>query len=231
MATIRITSQAAAALTVYAVVFRLSDGKVFDWSDNTWKVIGSAVTPAVAMTNLATFATTEGDFAADLNLSTINATMAGVDVSIKIFSQAGGSPAPATDTYLGHIDPFTVVIGQRLSGVSSFPKFTAVCVVDTTTSLGTAAHVKVVLLDEAGQLLDLNTLDPAATCAVEVIRDGGAAQFTLSTINFGAPSASGWFEATQANPNFTTDVGYTAKATIVSGGNTYTGPELFFVAP
>jgi hypothetical protein len=232
MATERITARAISTYTVYAVVFRLSDGKVFDWADSTWKLIGAPpTTPGVAMTGLVTFATGFKQFAADLNLSTINATMTPVDVVVRMFVQAGGSPAPATDTDLGEIQSFTIVGGQRLDGTSSLPSLMVVVTVDTTTTAGTNSHVKVQVLDQAGQLVNLDSLDPSATCAVDVQRDGVHSQFALSTSDFGAPNANGWFEADYANPAFTTDSGYTAIATIVTGGVTYKGACNFNVWP
>lgn len=231
MASSRVSIRAATGLTVYAVVFRLSDGKAFDWDDDAFDTLGSVTTPAVSLTGLVTFGTTQREYAGDIDLETINATSTPVDLAIKIFSQLGGSPAPATDTYLGEVAPFTCVFGQRLKNASSYPAYTVVVTVSTTSTAGTTAHVKVQVLDESNQLLDLNTLDSSATCEVEVIRDGPASQFSLSTSDFGAPKTSGCFEATYNNPNFTADKGYTAIATVVMGGRTYKGASNFNVWP
>jgi len=231
MATQRISTRGATGLTVYLVVLNLADGDVFDWDDDTWQAIGDAVTPAVAMTGLATYGTSQREYAGSIDLALINDGMTPVNVAVKVFSQAGGSPDPETDELLAEVYPFTVVLGERLAGVSTKPAFKVVAVVDTTTTDGTVAHVKVQLLDESGSLIDLDAADPSATCAVNVQRDGVANQFTLSTSDFGAPNGNGWFEADFNNPNFTTDKGYTGIATIVSGGVTYAGACNFNVWP
>lgn len=225
MTTIRINAYHDASATVYAVVFRLSDGKVFDWADSTWKLIGAPpTTPNVALTQLVAFGAGLAEYAANLNLSTINATITPVDISVKFFRQAGGSPAPATDEYLGEIESFSVVAGNRVGiGFGTLPVFAVIVVVDTTTTAGDSAHVKVQLCDQRGQLIDLDTLDPSATCAVDVIEDGGTPQFSLSTSDFGPPTSDGWFEDDYANPGFSGDTGYTAIATVVTGGMTFTG--------
>jgi len=225
MATRRVHIKATTGWTVYAVVVRLSDGKVFDWSDNTWKVLASATTPAVAMSSLLAIGGAT-QYAASINLATINSTTTPVDVKILALRQLGGSAAPATDTAIGEGTSFTLVAGGELTAAMVY---TVDCTVDVTTTAGTSASVKVQLRDAAGALVDLDGV--TATCAVDVQRDGVHTQFTLSTSDFGSPNANGWFEATKANPNFTTDVGYTAIATVIVGGVTYTGLCNFVVWP
>lgn len=232
MATRRICSLGTTGWTVYFVLTRLSDGKVFDWNTNVWATLGAAVTPAVAMSSLVSFGASVSEFAANLNMTTVNNTTTPVDVVVTAFHQAGGSPAPATDTPITQGDPFSIANGDIV--VTSGPLGTGFKVevtVDTTTSAGTNSHVKVQLRDSAGQLINLNTLDPSATCAVAVVRDGNYAQFSLTTGNFGAPNSQGWFEADKINPNYTTDIGYTAIATVVTGGLTYYGLCNFNVWP
>lgn len=107
-----------------------------------------------------------------------------------------------------------------------------VTTVSVTSTAGTTAHVKVQMTDSRGALIDIHALDAAATCAVTVIQDGGATQFSLATGDFGAPSSSvGWFEADYANPAFTADRGYTAEVTVVANGITYQGSTTFFTVP
>lgn len=228
MATIRASARALSGLTVYAVVFRLSDGKLFDWADSTWKTIGAPpTTPAIAMTGLVTYSTTSREYAADINLSTINATMTPVDISIKVFKQLGGSPAPATDTYLGSLEAMRVIYGEPT------PDQGQDCVVDVTANLttlsGTSMHFTVELKRPDGRTMPLATIDPTATCAIVVTQDattsGGArvAQFSLSTVDCGSVNASHRWEVEYPNPNLTSNRGFTAKATVVSGGVTYEG--------
>jgi len=224
MASRRVHIKATTGWTVYAVVIRLSDGKVFDWSDNSWKVLASATTPAVAMSSLLAIGGAT-QYAATINLATINSTLTPVDVMIAAYHQAGGSAAPAADTAIGEGDSFTIVGGAA----STATGYVVDATIDVTTTAGTNAHAKVQLRDAAGALVDLDGV--TATCAVEVQRDGVHTQFSLSTSDFGSPNTNGWFEADYANPNFTTDVGYTGIATVVVGGVTYTGLCNFNVWP
>ncbi len=231
MTTRRIHTPATTGWTVYACIFRLSDGKVFDWNTNVWATLGAAVTPAVAMASIVAIGG-ESEFAGDLNMTPINNTSTPVDVLVVAFHQATGSPAPATDTAIGEADSFTIALGDVL--VTNGPLgtgFKLEVTVDTTTTAGTNSHVKVQMRDVAGQLINLHTVDPKATCAVNVQRDGVHNQFSLATGDFGAPNANGWFEADFANPGYTTDVGYTAIATVVTGGITYYGLCNFNVWP
>lgn len=227
MTTRRITTIATTGWNVYAIVQRLSDGKVFDWADNAWKTFAAPpTTPGVSLTSLASYGGSQSLFGADLNLSTINATATPIDVQVSFQKRAGGSPAPSTDTLFAVADPFTI-----LNGAMAVPAagYSVDCTVDVTTTAGTTAHVKVQLRDAAGALVDLDGV--SATCAVDVQRDGVHTQFTLSTSDMGSPNENGWFETDKANPNFTTDVGYTAIATVVVGGVTYTGLCNFVVWP
>jgi hypothetical protein len=229
MTTRRITTIATTGTNVYAIVQRLSDGKVFDWADSSWKTFAAPpTTPGIALTSLASYGGSQSLFGADLNMSTVNNTVTPVDVQVIFQKRAGGSPAPATDTVLAVADPFTIVLGTEQSGLGG-SGYTVDCTVTVTTTAGTNAHVKAQLRDAAGALVDLDGV--SATCAVDVQRDGVHTQFSLSTTDFGSPNANGWFEADYANPNFTTDVGYTGLATIVVGGVTYTGLCNFVVWP
>lgn len=228
MTTRRITTLATTGWNVYAIVQRLSDGKCFDFADNSWKTLAGATTPGIALASLASYGGSQSLFGADLNMSTINATVTPVDVQVVFQKRAGGSPAPSTDTVIAVADPLTIVLGNEQSTTAN-GGYSVDCTVDVTTTAGTTAHVKVQLRDAAGALVDLDGV--TATCAVEVQRDGVHTQFSLSTSDFGSPNTNGWFEADYANPNFTTDVGYTGIATVVVGGVTYTGLCNFNVWP
>lgn len=225
MATRKVHIQATTGWTVYAVVVRLSDGHVFDWSDNTFKALASATTPEVAMTSLVTVGASDL-FEASIDLATINNTATGMDVKVLALHQAGGSPAPATDTAIGEGDSFQIVAGAVAGGVTA--GYRVLACVDVTSTLGDNAHCKVKLLDPTGKVV----IDAAATCALNVQRDGAVNQFSVSTSDFGVQNANGYWEYNFANPDFTTDVGYTAIATVISGGVTYQSDEFnFFVWP
>jgi len=228
MATRRIVTVATTGWNVYAIVQRLSDGKCFDFNSNTWATLAGATTPGIALTSLASYGGSQSLFGADLNMSTINSTVTPVDVEVIFQKRAGGSPAPSTDTVIAVADPLTIVLGNEQS-ITVNGGYSVECSIDVTTTAGTNAHVKVQLKDGAGGLVNLNGV--TATCAVNVQRNGVFSQFSLSTTDFGSPNANGWFEADYANPNFTTDVGYTGIATVVVGGVTYTGLCNFNVWP
>lgn len=217
MATKRSSITATAGWNMYLVVYRLSDGKIFDWSDNTWKLLSAPpVTPGLAMTSLVAIGTTLAKYAASVNLTLINNTATPVDVVIVAFHRLSGSQAPATDTAIGEGDSFTIVNGDIVvPGKAN--GFRVHCVVYTNATMGNKAHCKVKLLDASGQAV----IDAAATCALNVQRDGVHNQFAVSTSDFGSQNANGYWEFDYENPNFTADVGYTGIATVVSGGVTY----------
>lgn len=214
MATRRIHIQATTGWTVYGVVVRLSDGKVWDWNSNAWATLGSAVTPQVAMSSLVTLGA-NSLFAATIDLAVINNTTTPVDVKVMALHQAAGSPAPATDAGIGEGDSFQIISGAVF--VPGGVGFRVKAVVYVTSTNGNNAHCKVKLLDPSGKAV----VDAAATCALNVQRDGAFNQFSVSTGNFGAQNTNKYWEYDFANPGFTTDVGYSGIATVVSGGVTY----------
>jgi hypothetical protein len=232
MATRRITTISTTGWNVYAIVQRLSDGKCFDWNDNTWKTLAGATTPGVALTSLASYGGSQSLFGADLNLSTINATATPVDVQVSFQKRAGVSPAPATDTLFAVADPFSIVNGGlvALGGQGFKVDVTA----NLTTTSGVNMHFTVELIDADGATVPLHTIDSGATCAIEVTQDatstGGARvpQFSLSTTDCGSVNADHRFEIQYSNPNLTANRGFTAAATVVSGGVTYHGSCKFF---
>lgn len=216
--------------TVYLAVFRKSDGKVFDWADNTWKLDGSATTPNVAMSALRSAGTGQSLYVVSLNLATINATATPVDVTVLAFKRVGGSVSLANDEAISEPVGWQIAEGDLVTEEEGGPQVKTT--VSVTSTAGNNAHVKVQLVDSTGTLIDLDALDPAATCAVQVIRDGNHAQFSLSTSDFGAPNGAGWFEADYANPNFTADRGYTVLTTVIAGGVTYSSKlATFHVVP
>jgi hypothetical protein len=228
------TADTDTGVTVYAVAFRLSDGKVFDWSNNTYQLIGSAVTPAIAMTSQVNYGGSLSQYGGNIDLVALGGAlpMVPVDISIKIFKQLGGSPAPVTDTRVGSISPGRLIYGEFT------PKSGQDCVVDATANLtttsGVSMHLTVELKRPDGRTIPLHTIDPTATCAIVVTQDAtstaGArvSQFTLSTTDCGAVNASDRFEIEYPNPALTANRGFTGKATVVSGGITYQGDVKFF---
>lgn len=152
------------------------------------------------------------------------------------YARVGASPA-TSDTFVEFQKRFEwtgLAIATLATIVSLLTAYRIRITVSVTSTAGTTAHVKVQLVDAFGAVVNIHSLDAAATCAVTVIQDGGSTQFSLSTSNFGsAATGDGWFEANYSNPSFSTDVGYTAEATVVCPtiGSTYNGSATFFVVP
>jgi hypothetical protein len=223
------TADAPSGLTVYGVAFRGSDGKVFDWSDNTYKTIGTAVTPAIAMTSQASYGSTQSQYGGSVDLLALcgASPMVPVDISLKIFSRAGGSPAPATDFKLGSLPKMRLIYGEIT------PPSGQDCVVDCTANLttmsGVSMHLTAELTRPDGRTLPLATIDPTATCAIVVTQDATETgddrvpMFDLTTTDCGTVNAEHRFEVEYDNPNLASNRGFTADFTIVSGGVTYQG--------
>lgn len=232
MTTRRITTIATTGWNVYAVVQRLSDGKCFDWNDNSWKTLAGATTPGIALTSLASYGGSQSLFGADVNLATVNGTATPVDVQIGFWNRTGGSPAPATDTAFSFADPFTIVNGGIVAAGTK--GFTVDVTANLTTTSGVSMHFTAELIDATGATVPLHSIDSGATCAISVTQDatstGGArvSQFDLATGDCGSVNASHRFEVQYENPNLTANRGFTAVATIVSGGVTYVGSCKFF---
>ncbi|OGT59910.1 MAG: hypothetical protein A3E01_10730 [Gammaproteobacteria bacterium RIFCSPHIGHO2_12_FULL_63_22] len=104
-------------------------------------------------------------------------------------------------------------------------------VVCSKTTGGTALQLQA-WLEDNGLKVDLSTLDPAATCAVDVYQHGsGVAQFALSTGDFGSAVTRDVFEAEEADPNLTADRVYDMHVTITYLGIAYTAIKSFTAIP
>ena len=231
MATIPLTAREQAGLTLYAVFFRV-DGKVFDWDDNSWQLIGAAVQPAIAMSATVSFGDSKSDYAGPVDLAVIAPDMTPVDGEFRFFKQAGGSPDPTSDIDVGASDPLRLIYGEPTGQTLQD------CVVDVTFNLtttdGVSAHLTVELKRPDGRTLPLSDIDPTATCEISVTQDatttGGERipQFDLDTTYCGSVNAAHRWEIEYPNPGLTANRGFTAVATVVSGGVTYEGKDKFF---
>lgn len=185
-------------------------GQVFDFSDNTFKSLGSATTPYVAATERVNMGgSSKSGYTAAVNFANVNATAARMRLSASWY----------TNTALSAIvsDPLDVVVrlGQLDSGegVSGFAPQIGACF---TSSAGTEVRFSA-WLERDGQLVVLT----AGTCAIAIREHGSGVD--LFSVSDAAPNAAGIFEATQASPGFTSDRLYLATVTIVSGGETFVG--------
>ena len=231
MATITLTAREQASLTLYAVFFR-KDGKVFDWNDNSWQLIDAAVQPAIALTATVNFGDSKSDYAGDVDLEVIAPDMTPVDGLFRYFKQAGGSADPTSDLDAGATDPLRLIYGEPTGETLQD------CVVDVTFNLtttdGVSAHLTVELKRPDGSTLPLSDIDPTATCAIVVTRDASVTggeripEFDLDTTDCGSVNAAHRWEIEYGNPGLAANKGYTAVATVVSGGVTYEGADKFY---
>lgn len=88
-------------------------------------------------------------------------------------------------------------------------------------------------LAENGAPINLDTVDPAATCEATIyLFDSDIPQFSLATTDFGAPDGTlGRFRAEYVNPNLTADRIYLIELIIVSGGVSYLARKSFTPIP
>ena len=222
----RFSQSAVNGLTCYLTVTDLVANKVFDWSSNTWVNLSSAVTPGVACS----VATIGGRsiYHADVNLALISPNTVPRDVVVTMYQQAGYSPTPFTDASLTSNWPLRVCAGQKVSDDANIPPFVVDVTCNLTTTDGVSAHLTVELTRN-GVTVPIHTLDSGATCSIAVTQDATSSagarvsQFNLSTTDVGAANASHRFEAQYASPGFASNRGFTAVASVTTGGVTYTG--------
>lgn len=223
-----LTHQYTTSSNIYLVVTRLSDGQVLDFADSTFKASGWT-TPYRVFAAVRQIGSGESLYTSDLDLADVNATLAVVDIAIGVYLRIGGSPAFTTDTRLS--EPFTVRVANGVDLDDLVPGNTAHVEVTAnyTASDGTAFHATARLVNPDGTPVEIATMDPSATCAIDVTMDATAsagarsAVCSASTVDVGAANASDTFELQYPNPNLTAMRGYLCEATIVSAGTTYKG--------
>lgn len=232
MATKTVTHTIDTGLTLYYRVFRLTDGKVFDFNDNAWEVLASATTPYVAMASLATVGGGFSQYSAELDLADINDTATPLEVKVFVYLQDGGSPSVDNDAWIAE-SALTVVNGELMAVLGSEQIYTVDLTANYTTTLGTTMHFTAELKRRDGRSVDLATLDPTATCEIEVTMDADETEgerfavFTLDTTDCGAVNTDSQFEVEYADPGLTSNRGFKAKAIITSGGVAYEGDAKF----
>lgn len=208
-------------LTVYATLDRpLHPMTRFDFGAGppAFVAIGTGTTPYVAATEEGGhIGANKSRYVASLNLAQINPALSPMRTVLTWYSRLGGSPAPATDTWLGSSD-FYVMNGERVESSAALGAF----------SIGFDA-----VLNTAGTSLTMTArlrykgkvvVDGSATCVITCRPFGSdVLQFT----NPGSGSltqarADGSFEATQATPGFASNTEYVYTVTIVYAGVTFT---------
>lgn len=135
------------------------------------------------------------------------------------FSQAGADPVPASDTVVGSPEELVVQFGEVGRGTLSVAFDGAF-----TTTAGTTLRL-IAALQRNGVRIELETIDPAATCALAVREHGSGSD--LFTISATTVNADGIFELSKATPGYTADRVYGYTITIVENGNTHTFFDVF----
>ncbi|HEY0981463.1 hypothetical protein [Schlesneria sp.] len=222
----RFSQPDASSLNKYLTVTDPVLNQVFDRADNTWKSLGSATNPAFVCAETSLGATSLYHVA--IPLATISPNMTPRDIVVTMYTRAGGSPAPLTDTASVQNWALRVCAGQQVPNDPAGVPFEVDVTANLTTTMGTSMHLTAELRRN-GVTVPLKTLDPAATCSLVVTQDATAsagarvAQFSMSTGDVGVTNASHRFEAEYASPGLASNRGFTAVATITAGGVTYTG--------
>lgn len=199
---------------VYAVIHN-SAGNVFDFSDNTFKAIGSATTPYAACTEqTAGGGSGKSAYTVTINLALLNKTLDTSRFWITLYERAGGSPAPLTDTAITYRSPFSVQaaeIGEDALDIEFVPCFTS--------TAGTTMRA-LVTVTRNGKPVDVYTLDNAATCTITAREHGAGSD--LYTTSATTVSSNGDFAVTQSTPGYTSDRVYQHTVAVAVNSTTTT---------
>jgi len=204
-----------AGATVYASVWDTS-AKVFDFNDNTFKLLSAPpTTPYVALTEKTDMGGVgTSAYTGSLDLADINATAGIVRVFVAFYKQLGGSPAPISDTliYQGELS----IQAGLLTTSPGADNVTLVIRTSFTSSAGTTLNAVVYGVSSNGAAV---ALTGAATLD---IRELGAG-VDLLNLTDAAPNADGEFTFSQATPGFTADRTYRFLAEVTESDGTVHG--------
>lgn len=225
MATETLVKQYLAAQNVYFVL-RNAAGNYFDQDDDTFKALASCVDPYFEGTErILKAGASESEYVATIDLADLAPGLAVVECFALAIRRVGGSPDLAADEVISQ--PAEIVaqlsqLGRRVMDIKWY--------VATKTTSGTTVQVWAELIAD-NEPVALYTIDPAATCTLDVKLHGNANQFAMNAAAMGAVNAAHRFEAEYTDPAFTADRGYAAKITIVADGQTYIRDKTFTVVP
>lgn len=199
---------------VYAVVTNAA-GNVLDFNDNTFKALGSATTPTVALTEqTGGGGSGKSNYVYSLDLTRINKTLDTSRAWITFYERASGSAAPLTDTALNFRTPFTVQAGEwgeDALGIEFGSAFTS--------TAGTTVRF-VVTVTRNGKPVLIDDLDAAATCTITATE--AATGMDLFTTSATTVNSSGYFVVSQSTPNYSTDKVYQHTVAVACAGTTTT---------
>lgn len=203
----------AASKNVY-VVIRNASGQVLDFSDDTFKSLGSATTPYAAATERTDIGGSgNSGYDYSLDLSKCNKALGFKQFSIEFFERVGGSPAIETDTpILVTPSPFTVEaaeIGRGRYDVDWAPAFTS--------TAGTTLR-GLLTITRNGVPINVYALDSTATATITAREHGsGVDLYTSSPVTV---ESNGDFEVEQSTPGYTTDRVYQHTVEVECNGET-----------
>lgn len=224
MTTELLVREDAAGLNLYFAAQNAA-GQWLDYSDWTFKALGSVTTVGLAATPQ-DLASGRKRYVASLDLEELAPGLPAVECTLGCFIRAGATPAPLTDTLAGQLLPFVAQLGAK-----GHRAFQTQVKLGATTTEGTLLEL-MAWLEADGRKVPLHTLDDDATCQVVCLRRGNFPQFTIDTTGMGPVNANHCFEPTYNNPNFTADRIYRAEAIITASGLTFSGNlKAFSVVP
>lgn len=213
--------------TIYFSVFN-SAGQIFDFNSNTFVELSAPpVTPGLAATEKANAGGAgKSQYIASLNLATINNTAAIVHCTVLAFEQAGGSPAPGTDTAVSQPNGFAVQFGRE--DISNIKVHAGI---STDSTNGSYLEVQA-WLEVDGEVIALTSGESGATCACNIRQiEADADGIQLSTGDFGNVNAQSIFEFSEADPELEDDHQYRAEITITQDGVSWSITKEFVVLP
>lgn len=216
MATVPVRTNFEASKNVYGVVWNEA-GNVLDFTDNTFKALGSATTPTFALTEQSTRGGGQlSGYAGSLDLARLNKSLAPKRFSLSLYERASGSPNVTTDRML--VERELVVLAAEEGDVP----ITVEIVGSNTTTQGVEIRY-IATVKRNGRRLDVYALDAAATLALSAREHGaGANQFSASAVTV---RTDGDFEVTvSATPPATVlvgDRGFQHTAILTVAGETF----------
>lgn len=221
MATKTLFCQHTASATVYASVWNAA-GQVLDFNDNTFKTLGSATTPGLALTERSDAGGTgKSLYTGALDLADVNALQDVLSVAISFYVQAGGSPAPSTDATIGDPELLDVRFGDVAGDV------TVEFEINVKSTAGLAAQISAWLVHR-GAKVALEDVDATPTISV-VVREHASGVALFTATGDVDDVYDDRFEIEQATPGFTDDRQYAAEPSIDLNGTVFTGYHSFSV--
>lgn len=207
------------------VYFTLWDtsGNVFDFADNTFKLLSAPpTTPYVAATeNTGQGGVNESGYRASVNLANVNSTPAVAAVIVEACRRLGGSPALTTDLMLARselrIANGTIATGGGPGDVLS--GYVVKVGMNVTATIGDYAQLYA-WVEYNGQPVVVD-----GTCVFSCFEYGATvAQWTESAVG---ENIIGQFELLKHLPNFDDDKKYLLRAAITIGSLVITGQDAF----